>query len=221
MNNSFGIKPFDVSKLSHPVCVYYYIRSHDCKCVFIKKIKGLSKYKNIQALAVVHNENEEHTYTHVTKYQFIYPEFRPTISYNIIKRHDLITQHNVDNKTNISSCLMIFLDRCFYKLDTHPSISKLFDSHKSCNLTIFWSDYFSFKFKHHLEQTDYFILGPIDTISDRKRIRELFTNFIEDFELFQQVFTQLTENYNFMVIDNTISSNKITDRIFYINLKQI
>ena len=39
MNNSFGIKPFDLSKLSHPVCVYYYIRSHDCKCVFIKKIK--------------------------------------------------------------------------------------------------------------------------------------------------------------------------------------
>jgi hypothetical protein len=41
------------------------------------------------------------------------------------------------------------------------------------------------------------------------------------FDIFQQVFTDVTDNYGVMVIDNRIQSKNITDKIFWYKAKEV
>jgi hypothetical protein len=65
---------------------------------------------------------------------------------------------------------------------------------------------------------DWVILGPKDTISNKQKIFQKFFGFIEDFDLFQDIFSKYTELYGLIIIDNKLKSKKITDKIFKIDI---
>jgi hypothetical protein len=52
-------------------------------------------------------------------------------------------------------------------------------------------------------------------ISNRKRIHEHWAGMFPDFKVFCSVMDQCTENYECLVIDNTIKSNKIEDLVYW------
>jgi hypothetical protein len=67
---------------------------------------------------------------------------------------------------------------------------------------------------------DYIFLLAEDTISNRKRLYEHYAGMFPTFDIFQQVFTDITEDYGMMVINNRIHSKNITDKVFWYKAKK-
>ena len=59
-----------------------------------------------------------------------------------------------------------------------------------------------------------FILGE-DFISNQKRIYDHYAGMFPTFDLFQKVFTTITEDYGCMVISNCVKSKKINEKVFW------
>ena len=57
-------------------------------------------------------------------------------------------------------------------------------------------------------------------VSARKRLHENYVGFVPSFDIFNQLMTQCTENYECLVVDNTTKSNKITDQLFWYKADQ-
>jgi len=68
---------------------------------------------------------------------------------------------------------------------------------------------------------DYIFLLAEDIISNRKRLFDHYAGMFPSFDIFQQVFSELTDNYGVMVIDNRIHSKNITDKVFWYKAKNV
>tara|TARA_B110000908_G_C10205259_1_gene427405 strand:+ start:668 stop:1531 length:864 start_codon:yes stop_codon:yes gene_type:complete len=66
---------------------------------------------------------------------------------------------------------------------------------------------------------DYIFLLAEDFISNRKRLYDHYAGMFPSFDMFQQVFSDCTENYGCMVIDNRIHSKDITKKVFWYKAK--
>ena len=66
---------------------------------------------------------------------------------------------------------------------------------------------------------DYIFLLAEDFISNRKRLYDHYAGMFPTFDMFQQVFLDVTEDYGCMVIDNRVHSKDITKKVFWYKAK--
>ena len=59
-----------------------------------------------------------------------------------------------------------------------------------------------------------FLLGE-DTYSSRRKLHEHYAGIFRTFDLFDQVFTQVTDNYGCMVLNNRLRSSDIKKKVFW------
>ena len=62
---------------------------------------------------------------------------------------------------------------------------------------------------------DYVFILRENTINNRKRIFDNYAGIFPNFDIFNQVMDQCTQNYECLVIDNTSKSNEINDVIYW------
>tara|TARA_B110000211_G_scaffold221353_1_gene268886 strand:+ start:495 stop:923 length:429 start_codon:yes stop_codon:yes gene_type:complete len=62
---------------------------------------------------------------------------------------------------------------------------------------------------------DYVFILRENIVANRKRIFENYAGMFPSFEVFSQVMDQCTENHECLVINNTSSSNKLEDCVFW------
>ena len=67
---------------------------------------------------------------------------------------------------------------------------------------------------------DYVFILREPYIANRKRIYENYAGMFPTFESFCQVMNQCTENYECLVIDNNVKSNRLNDQIFWYKAQQ-
>lgn len=63
--------------------------------------------------------------------------------------------------------------------------------------------------------TDFIFILRENIINNRKKLYEQYAGMFPTFDMFSSTMDQCTENYECLVIDNTIQSNKIEDQIFW------
>ena len=68
---------------------------------------------------------------------------------------------------------------------------------------------------------DYIFLLAEDFISNQKRLYEHYAGMFPSFDIFKQVFAEVTQNYGVMVINNRIHSSNITDKVFWYKAKKV
>ena len=68
---------------------------------------------------------------------------------------------------------------------------------------------------------DYIFLLAEDTISNRKRLYEHYAGMFPTFDIFQQVFSDITDDYGMLVINNRVHSKNITDKVFWYKAKNV
>ena len=66
---------------------------------------------------------------------------------------------------------------------------------------------------------DYTFIFREPNINNRKRLYENYAGVIPTFDAFCQILDQCTQNHDFLVIDNTCSTNELTDHIFWCKSK--
>jgi hypothetical protein len=187
------------------------------------------KKNMVSAVALSRTEKLNSFYSEFIPDSYIYPEYSSEILTRIYNRQAVM---NDDNKRRIKEMkkpkddsLMLIMDDCMSSKGTwlkDPNILELFFNGRHHHISFILTMQFSLGIPPEMRSNfDYIFLLAEDQVSNRKRLYEHYAGIFPTFDIFQQVFTDITENYGILVINNRIHSKNITDKIFWYRAKKV
>lgn len=186
--------------------------------------------KNIaSAVAISRTEALNSFYSEFIPDSYIYSEYNSDILTNIYQRQSKINEDNKlrikDGKRVKDDSIMLIMDDCMSSKGTwlkDSNILELFFNGRHHHLSFILTMQFSLGIPPELRSNfDYIFLLAEDTISNRKRLYDHYAGMFPSFEIFQQVFSDVTQNYGVMVINNRVHSKNITDKVFWYKAKEV
>jgi len=181
------------------------------------------------AIAISKTEKLNSFYGEFIPDSFIYYDYETDILSNIYNRQSIINEDNKkrikNNQKEKDDRIMIIMDDCMSSKGSwlkDPNILELFFNGRHHHLSFILTMQFSLGIPPELRSNfDYIFLLAEDFISNRKRLYEHYAGMFPSFDIFQQVFNEITENYGVMVINNRIHSKNITDKVFWYKAKPV
>ena len=138
---------------------------------------------------------------------------------------------NEDNKRRVKDgkkpkddTIMLIMDDCMSdkKWLKDPNIAEMFFNGRHHHLSFILTMQYAVGIPPEMRSNfDYIFLLAEDTINNRKKLYEHYAGMFPTFDIFQQVFSDLTENYGMMVINNRVHSKNITDKVFWYRAKPV
>jgi hypothetical protein len=154
---------------------------------------------------------------------FIHNEYNSVIIENILKRQRQVLKEmkqdvELHKKTNIDGRTFAILDDCLY--DSSWSRDKLmrllFMNGRHWKIMLIITMQYPLGVPPVLRTNiDYVFILRENIVGNRKRIYENYAGMFPTFEAFCQVMDQCTENYECLVINNNVKSNKLQDQVFW------
>ena len=154
---------------------------------------------------------------------FIHNEYNTAIIENILKRQRSVLKQikkemETYKKSNIDPRTFVIMDDCLY--DNTWSRDKimrlLFLNGRHWKVILIVTMQYPLGVPPTLRTNiDYVFLLREPYIANRKRIYENYAGMFPTYESFAQVMDQCTENYECLVINNNVKSNKLQDQVFW------
>jgi len=159
---------------------------------------------------------------HVPKL-FIHDEYNTGIIENILKRQKTVIkevnkQIQVNRVSKIDPRAFVILDDCLYDNTwaRDKMMRLLFMNGRHWKVFLIITMQYPLGIPPTLRTNiDYVFILREPYIANRKRIYENYAGMFPTFESFCQVMDQCTENYECLVIDNNVKSNKLSEQIFW------
>ena len=159
---------------------------------------------------------------HVPKL-FIHDEYNTAIIENILKRQRTVlkqVKREIESykRTNIDPRAFVILDDCLFDATwTRDKMMRLlFMNGRHWKIMLVITMQYPLGIPPTLRTNiDYTFILREPYIANRKRIYENYAGMFPTFEAFCQVMDQCTENYECLVINNNVKSNKLQDQIFW------
>jgi hypothetical protein len=170
---------------------------------------------------VVFSGTEEATgaYGTIVPDSFVYSEYKGEVVENIIKRQKKLKKAGAPN-----SGLFIVSDDCAYdkKMMKDPNFRYIFYNGRHANLFFIMTMQYCMDMSPDLRSNiDYVFVLRENIVQNRERLYKNFFGIFPTFDMFCQVLDQTTENYECLVLDNTKTSNKIEDCVFWYKAKEV
>ena len=195
----------------------------DKVCVFIGK-RGTGKstlvtdilyHKKHIPAGIVMSATEEgnHHYKTYVPDLFIYGDYDKDAIERVLDRQKNILIHNKP-----LSPAFLLLDDCMYdrKFMKDVCIRQCFMNGRH------WKIFFMLTMQYCMDLTpdlranvDYVFILRENVIQNREKLYKAFFGIFPTFDMFNQVMTACTENYECLVLDNTSKSNKVEDCVFW------
>ena len=164
---------------------------------------------------------------HVPKL-FIHEEYSSGIIENILKRQrsvikEVKKQIQIYKKSQIDPRAFCILDDCLFDSSwTKDKMMRLlFMNGRHWKIMLIITMQYPLGIPPTLRTNiDYVFILREPYIANRKRIYENYAGMFPSFESFCQVMNQCTENFECLVIDNNVKSNKLNDQIFWYKAQQ-
>jgi hypothetical protein len=180
-------------------------------------------------IAISRTEKLNSFYSEFIPDSYIYSEYNSDILTRIYERQ---SKMNEDNKKKIkegkkpkNDSIMLIMDDCMSSKGTwlkDPNILELFFNGRHHHLSFILTMQYSVGIPPEMRSNfDYVFLLAEDTISNRKRLYEHYAGMFPTFDIFQQVFSDITQDYGIMVIDNRVHSKNITDKVYWYKAKDV
>lgn len=150
---------------------------------------------------------------------FIHEEYQEKIISKLLYRQKLMIEKN-KNESQIDPRAYLVMDDCVDDMSIiqDPLIRKIFLEGKFYFLSFVLSMQYPIGIPPSLRmQFDYIFLLDEETYTNKKRVYEYYAGMFESFDLFDQVFLQITTNNRCMVINNRIRSADINKKIFWLD----
>ena len=159
---------------------------------------------------------------HVPKL-FIHDEYNSAIIENILKRQRAVLkqikkEQEMYKRTNIDPRAFVILDDCLFDATwTKDKVMRLlFMNGRHWKIMLIITMQYPLGIPPTLRTNiDYVFILREPYIANRKRIYENYAGMFPTFESFCQVMDQCTENYECLVINNNVKSNKLHEQIFW------
>ena len=149
---------------------------------------------------------------------FIHDEYNPIIVSNFIKRQKKMVQRMNNNEENIDPRTFIVFDDCLYDntWTKDKNITRIFINGRSYWIMYILAMQYSFSIPPIFRgNTDYLFIFRENNMNWRRKIHEQYGGMFSTFEMFSAVMDKYTNNYQCLVIDNSIHSDKIEDCVFW------
>ena len=154
---------------------------------------------------------------------FIHDEYNTSIIENILKRQKTVIkevnkQLALYKKCSIDPRAFVILDDCLYDNSwaRDKMMRLLFMNGRHWKVFLIITMQYPLGIPPTLRTNiDYVFILREPYIANRKRIYENYAGMFPTFESFCQVMDQCTENYECLVIDNNVKSNKLSEQIFW------
>jgi len=162
-------------------------------------------------------------YSHHVPKLFIHDEYNTAIIENILKRQRTVMKQvkkemESFKRSNIDPRAFVILDDCLFddKWTRDKMMRLLFMNGRHWKVLLVISMQYPLGIPPVLRTNiDYVFILREPYIANRRRIYENYAGMFPTFESFCQVMDQCTENYECLVINNNVKSNKLHDQIYW------
>ena len=222
------IKKFDINNMVD-YCTIAIIAKRASGKSFLTKEIMFQKRNIVSTIVISRTEKLNSFYSEFIPDIYIYSEYDSDILTRIFKRQSIMNEYNKtrqkNNKESKDDSLMLIMDDCMSSKGTwlnDPNILELFFNGRHHHISFILTMQYSVGIPPEMRSNfDYIFLLAEDIISNRKRLYEHYAGMFPTFDIFQQVFTDITEDYGILVIDNRIHSKNITDKVFWYKAKKV
>ena len=216
MSFNLQLKKFDVSKMND-----------DKICVFIGKrntgksflIRDIMYYKKHISTGIVQSGTEEGNgfYGTFVPDLFIYNEYNQEAIERVMARQKTLVK---TGKKNIGT--FVLLDDCMYdnKFLKDTIMRQIFMNGRHFKIFFMLSMQYCMDLPPALRANiDYVFILRENIVANRERLWKNFFGIFPNFDLFSKTMDACTENYECLVLDNTVKSNRIEDCVFWYKAK--
>ena len=222
------LKKFRIDKMVEHATIAMIAKRASGKSYLTKEI--LYHKKSLPTAVVIsRTEKLNRFYGEFIADSFIYNSFETDILTNIYQRQ---AKCNEDNKNKLAEGkkekddrIMLVMDDCMSSKGTwvkDQNILELFFNGRHHHVSFILTMQYAVGIPPEMRSNfDYIFLLAEDFISNQKRLYEHYAGMFPSFDIFKQVFTEVTQNYGVMVIDNRIHSSNITDKVFWYKAKKV
>jgi hypothetical protein len=221
------IKKFDLSKMCDHATICLIAKRATGKSFLVKELM-YHKRKIPTIIAISKTEKLNCFYSNFIPDSYIYSDFSTEILTRLFKRQSQIIEDNKirekENRRKKDGSVMLIMDDCLsVKGWTRDSnILELFYNGRHSLISFILTIQYAVGIPPDLRSNfDYIFLLAEDAVSSRKRLYDHYAGMFPTFDIFQQVFNELTDNYGVMVIDNRIHSKNLTDKVFWYKAKKV
>jgi hypothetical protein len=220
------IKKFNISDMCEHATIAMIAKRASGKSYLTREIM-YHKRDIPSAIAISRTEKLNKFYSEFIPDSFIYSEYDANILSNIYERQSKMNSDNKirkkEGKSEKDDRIMLIMDDCMSSKGTwlkDPNVLELFFNGRHHHLSFILTMQFSLGIPPELRSNfDYIFLLAEDITSNRKRLYDHYAGMFPTFDIFQQVFNDITEDYGCMVINNRIHSKNITDKVFWYKAK--
>ena len=209
------LKKFNPAKISDDkVCVFIGKRGTGKSCL-VTDILYHKKHIPV-GIAMSATEDGNHHYGKYIPDIFIYGDYNKDAIEKVIERQRKLIG------SGKKSPAYILLDDCMYdkKFMKDTCIRQIFMNGRH------WKLFFMLTMQYCMDLTpalraniDYVFVLRENVIQNREKLYKSFFGIFPTFDMFNQVMTKCTENYECLVLDNTSKSNRIEDCVFWYKAK--
>ena len=216
------LKKFDPSRINADSVVVFIGKRNTGKSYCMKDI--LNHHRDIPVGIVVSpTERANGYFEKFIPKMLIYDECEDAVIKKFLDRQiNISTQRKKELKRSGSSQIdaraFLILDDCIYdkRWINNINIRSIFMNGRHYKI------FFLITMQHALglppvlrNNIDYIFLFRNNIIREKQKIYDHYAGMFPSFEVFNQVMNQTTENFECLVIDNKIQSNKLEDQVFW------
>ena len=220
------IKKFNINDMADHCTIAMIAKRATGKSFLTREIMFLKR--NIAtAIAISRTEKLNNFYSEFIPDSYIYSEYSSDILSRIYQRQSKMNEDNKkrieQNKIIKDDSLMLIMDDCMSSKGTwlkDPNILELFFNGRHHHISFILTMQYSVGIPPEMRSNfDYVFLLAEDTFSNQKRLYEHYAGMFPTFDIFRQVFSDITDNYGIMVINNRVHSKNIIDKVFWYKAK--
>jgi hypothetical protein len=201
---TYKIKQFDYSKMKDNSIIVLIGKRSSGKTTLVHDL--LSKMIKCDTTIISSTENLNQFYSKHHSDAEIFDKYEPIILKKIIERSISMKPIKLKQRVVLDDCL---IHKC-------NKIRELFFNGRRYGLTgIMTSQYILDLPPEIRSNIDYIFLFADNFITNREKLYHHFAGMFDTFDKFEQVFNELTKDYGCMVIDNTVNTRNIVDKVFW------
>jgi len=222
------LKKFDPSTIKSDSVVVFIGKRNTGKSYCMKDI--LSYHKELPVGIVVSpTETANNYFEKFIPNMLIYDEYEPTIIKKFLERQININKQKSDQlkkygSSDIDSRAFLILDDCLYDKTwpTDKNIRSIFMNGRHYKIFFLITMQYCLGLPPILRANiDYVFIFKNNLIKEREKIYNHYAGIFNDFSTFCTVMDNCTDNYECLVIDNKVQSNKLEDQVKWYKAKEV
>jgi hypothetical protein len=160
---------------------------------------------------------------------FIHHEYNQSIIPKILGRQKKILEKNerrmTEHKREVDPRAFLVMDDCMatkHLWVKDPNVLEIMNQGRHFKLTYILTMQYCLGIQPELRtQFNFVFLLGEDNAASRRKLHEHWAGVFPKFDLFEQVFLQVTSNYGCMVINNRIKTLDLTKKVFWFRAKKV